>query len=267
MSDSIYITDINWHNIYLNVEFSGESLDEYNFYISNLRDEIFKINVQDNKSIINIVNIEKTKLLKNGKWFFLAEKNEIYYFIGMTASCGYKLEQLDKVYRYGREIYAYIVTFKARGQDGVINEYISSRKKIINIDIQTFSENDLLCVINTSYMMKNKKNARRNILIESSKFTTLIKKMMFIVTKCVINMIYHILAFFRKKDGKHILLLSETRTPIGGNLKALDDRLKSRGLDQEYHISYSFSKTLLICLIRNPIGLPRCSILISSYLR
>ena len=244
MSDSIYITDINWHNIYLNVEFSGESLDEYHFYISNLRDEIFKIDVQDNKSIINIVNIEKTKLLKNGKWFFLAEKNEIYYLIGMTASCGYKLEQLDKVYRYGREIYAYIVTFKARGQDGVINEYISSRKKIINIDIQTFNENDLLCVINTSYMMKNKKNARRNILIESSKFTTLIKKMMFIVAKCVINMTYHILAFFRKKDGKHILLLSETRTPIGGNLKALDDRLKSRGLDQEYHISYSFSKTL-----------------------
>lgn len=38
-------------------------------------------------------------------------------------------------------------------------------------------------------------------------------------------------------------MLSETRD-MGGNLKALDDRLKERGLDKEFQITYSFHKTL-----------------------
>ena len=59
MSDSIYITDINWHNIYLNVEFSGESLDEYNFYISNLRDEIFKIISRIKKDGTTVLLVEQ----------------------------------------------------------------------------------------------------------------------------------------------------------------------------------------------------------------
>lgn len=41
-----------------------------------------------------------------------------------------------------------------------------------------------------------------------------------------------------------MLFMSETRTPIGGNLKAIDDRMKERGLDKTFKISYSFSKTL-----------------------
>lgn len=241
---SITIKDINWHNIYLNVYFEGENLDEYNFYISDLRHNKYKIDVQDNKSIINIVNIENTKLLKNGKWFFIAEKDEKYKLVEMTAVCGYKLEHLDKVFRYGKEVYAYVVTFKTREQKEVLEEFNRSKKKTIDIDITYPEENGMLCVMHTSYMMRNKRNEKRNILVESGRFITLIKKSMFIILKKTIDKAYHILSYFRRKDGKHILLLSETRTPIGGNLKALDDRLKSRGLDQEYCISYSFSKTL-----------------------
>lgn len=244
MNDNIIITDIDWHNIYLNIHFEGQSLNEYNYFISDLRREMYKIDVQENKSIINIVNIENTELLTNGKWFFIAERGGIYQLIGMTAACGYKLEQLDKVFRYGREVYAYIVTFKTREQKEVLEEYDRAQKKMLEINIDHSGYDEMVCVMHTSYMMRNKRNAKRNILVESARLKTLIKKAAFIILKTGIDRVYHILSCFRRKDGKHILLLSETRTPIGGNLKALDDRLKCRGLDQEYHISYSFSKTL-----------------------
>lgn len=243
MSSNIYIADIFWHNIYLNITFEGDDLDKYSFYISNLKKEQYKIEVTDGKSIINIVNIEKTKLLRNGKWYFLAEKDGKYELIGITAKCGYKLEQLDKVYRYGREVYAYLVTFSVKDIEEVKDFILKLKEKQIFVQF-TDTENKMICVMHTSYMMRNRRNDGRNLFVESGKITTLLRKIFFVILKSMINWAYHMLAFIRKKDGKHILLMSETRTPMGGNLKALDDRLKERKLNHQYKISYSFSKTL-----------------------
>lgn len=243
MNENICITNLFWHNIYLHVTFEGESLDEYNFYISDLKKERYKIEVTDGSCVINIVNIETAKLLKNGKWYFLAERNGEYQIAGITSECGYKLEQLDKVFRYGREIYAYVVTFSVKDSKEVLE---TVQKTEDNKSGFAFADQEekMICAMHTSYMMRNRRNDGRNLLVESGKLTTLIKKALFVVLKTLIDCAYHFLAFFRKKDGKHILLLSETRTPMGGNLKALDERLKERGLDKEYKISYSFSKTL-----------------------
>ena len=38
--------------------------------------------------------------------------------------------------------------------------------------------------------------------------------------------------------------MNETGELNAGNLKAIDDRLKERGLDKEIHISYSYRKVL-----------------------
>lgn len=243
MSDSIFITDLSWHNIYLHVTFEGKDLQEYSFYISDLKKERYKIEVTDGSSVINIVNIETTKLLRNGKWYFVAQKNGQDQLVGITAGCGYKLEQLDKVFRYGREVYAYVVTFSVRDCAEVLESLEKQNKSPARIR-DTENETKMVCAMHASYMMRNRRNDGRSLLAESGKITTWIRKVLFVILKTMINLAYHVLAFFRKKDGKHILLLSETRTPMGGNLKALDDRLKARGLDQEYKISYSFSKTL-----------------------
>ena len=59
----------------------------------------------------------------------------------------------------------------------------------------------------------------------------------------LINIIYQIVSHITPKRGNRILLMSETRS-MGGNLQALDERLKVRGLDKSFRISYCFSKTL-----------------------
>lgn len=242
MNKDIIVKEMYWDNIYLCVTFEGSSLDDYKFYISDLRRDIYSIEVYEGKSRINIVNIEKTKLLNNGKWYFLAEKKGDYQLIGIQSACGYELEKLDKVYRYGKDIYAYVVTFSVEDSRDLFEKM--QKNQNINYKFSDINRDKMLCVIHTSYMMKNKRNARRNILVESDKITVLFKKALFIVVKRSIDAIYHGLASCRKKDGRHVLLLSETRTPMGGNLKALDMRLKERGLNKEYKISYSFSKTL-----------------------
>lgn len=241
MSDNIIITDISWHNIYLNITFEGIEAEQYDFYISNLKNEKYRIIVRDGKSTINVVNIENTKLLKNGKWYFIAERDGNEQLIGISAECGYKLEQLDKVFRYGREVYAYVITFGVRDSAEILKV---SGDEIQGKSGQEEPEPRMICCMHASYMIRNKHNDRRNLLAESGKITTLVRKVLFVILKTLIDWTYQVLAFFRKKDGKHILLLSETRAPMGGNLKALDERIKERGLDKKYKINYSFSKTL-----------------------
>ena len=74
MRDKIVVTDIYWHNIYLNITLQGENLELYEFFISNLKGEQYPLEMKDGVCVINIVNLPETELLKNGKWYLLAEK-------------------------------------------------------------------------------------------------------------------------------------------------------------------------------------------------
>lgn len=245
MNDKIIITDMYWHNIYLNIQMQGDQLETYEYFICNMKNEIYPLEVADGRCVLNIVNIPETKLLKNGKWLLLAKKNEKYRFIYITPDCAYKLENLDKIYRYGKEKYAYLVSFSVKDRQEAMSNageafLTAGDDSVCGND----SQDETICCIQTSYMMQNRRNDKRNILAESENAKQLVKKAMFIILKRMINLCYQILCVFRRKNGKHILLMSETRAPISGNLLALDQRLKERGLDETYQISYSFSKTL-----------------------
>lgn len=243
MRDKLIVTDIYWHNIYLNIAIRGKDLDSYEYFISNLTDEMYPLEVLEGVCVINIVNLPETELLKNGKWYLLAKRDGEYSLINMSVECGHKLEQLDKIYRYGREQYAYLVSFTVK--DGPETAEKASYPDGLSVGrCDNEYQDDMVCCIHTSYMMKNRRNDKRNIIVESKNIKEFCKKALFIILKRMINLGYNILALIRKKDGKHILLMSETRTPISGNLLALDKRLKEREIDKTYRISYSFSRTL-----------------------
>lgn len=227
--ERVKIKHLYWDNIYLHIQLNQPILEEATYYVRGKINR-YELRKQKEELILPIVNLKDTMLLKNGIYYFSMMKEEQEQLIGIEAQCGYNLVNLDKIYRYGAEKYAYIVSF------GI--------KEIGAISFWEEEGEDMIPYIKPSYMMKNKRNDKRNILIESRNIIQLIKKAGFIVVKRMIQWLYLLISMLRRKDGKHILLMSETRVPIGGNLKALDDRLKERGLDQEYHISYSFSKTL-----------------------
>ena len=237
-TEAIKITSIYWENIYLHLTLEGSVIAE-RYFITDGKEEYYSIERTGNEIVVNIVNIPNIKLLGNGKWYFAYEKTGHMHLMEITVACGYSLRNLDRIYRYGAKKYAYIINFEAES-------YVDDQKKI---DAQVASSDvriteKLTCTMQTSYMMLNKREGHRNILIESGSFSQLIRKMIIICIKHIIQRIYLVLSYIRRHNGKRILLMSETRVPIGGNLKALDDRLKERKLDQQFHISYSFSKTL-----------------------
>jgi CDP-ribitol ribitolphosphotransferase len=256
--ENIKIIDIFWDRIYLHIILDGDDIYDKEYVIASRKNKYVypvKLNKENKEIIINITNIHNQEMLVNGKWYIkylnihyddemiifdkeleqynqLLEENSdtlipkpwipyLYKDIPLTIECCYKLKDLDKIYRYSGNNYAYIFSFAP----------LKTRE-------------ELICSIHSTYMMKNRKQTKRYFRIESGKTKNIIKKWFIYHFEQGFNIIYKIVSTLTPKNGKRILLMSETRAPISGNLKMLDERLKERGLDKEYKISYHFVKTL-----------------------
>ena len=222
----IKIVDIFWDRIYLNVVFEGENIEKSEIFLKTksqavkLKLERIEKNNDTNlciryKSVINITNIENIVMLKNGNYKFIVKQEDESKEIEITTEVGYKLENLDKIYRYYKENLAYTVSFKPRGKDGKIYCTLVSRYMIINHNYRK------------EQIRGTRKKARRA---------------MFIFGKNCFNAFYKVLAFIHFNKKNKILLMSETRSPMGGNLKALDDRIKERGLNSNLKNSINLEK-------------------------
>lgn len=258
MNKQILITDIFWDRIYLHIKLEGENLSLKEFAIATNKNAFLfpvKFNSKNSSIIINITNIQDRKMLENNIWYIkykntnfehemVQYENDIQQYnqklinnpnisiekpwiplewnnIPIDISLGYKLKELDKIYRYSGSAYAYIISFSA-----------------------TKRRNDIICSINTTFMMKNSKPHKRYFHIETHSIKKQLKKRLIYFLEKFNNLIYQIISHIYPKRGKRILFMSETRVPIGGNLKVLDSRIKERQLDKNFKISYHFNKTL-----------------------
>lgn len=263
--DDIQIVDIYWDRIYLHIKIAGEDIYGKEYVISTRKDKTqypLSLDTITNEFVLNITNISEQKMLHNAEWYIkyqnpnYEQEMEIYrgeleeyrkeYWeckekekedpgiikpvrpwipykwkdIRVALDACYKLKDLDKVYRYSGMNYAYIFTFRP----------FKTRDEII-------------CTIGATFMVRHMHPEKRVFESESVDDTRRFKKWMIYHLEQFHNLVYQIVAHLFPKNGKRILMLSETRD-MGGNLKALDDRLKERGLDKEFKISYSFNKTL-----------------------
>ena len=187
--ERVKIKKLYWDNIYLHIQLNQEIDMEANYFVRG-KVNYYELRKQPKELILPIVNLKETMLLKNGIYYFSMIKDEVETLIGIEAECGYQLVNLDKVYRYGAEKYAYIVTF------GI--------KEIGSISFWDEEGEDMIPYIKPSYMMKNKRNDKRNIIVESKNILQLIKKAGFIVLKRLIQYLYLFVSLFAFKDGKHI---------------------------------------------------------------
>ena len=238
----ILVEKIRWEHIYLYLTVQGENAESCEYYVGNDKGERYPVPHTGRTLCLNVVEIPDVYVLPSGKWaFFAKDADGMEQVLQIQPSCGYELENLDKIYRYSAENCVYAVSFGIWDGNRI-------RKMIRRTEPDYPTENigaeDLYLFIHTDYLRKNRTQGRRNILAETKGMKGFLHGVAVRSTKAAMQLIYRILCALRHRDGKHILLMSETRIPIGGNLKALDDRMKERGLDKEYHLSYSFSRTL-----------------------
>lgn len=234
--NNIVISDIYWDKIYLHIGLTGATLGKQEFVIADRMNKyLFPVKYDENtlEIVINITNIGHKHMLGNNIWYVKYRNistwnsrtdnniSDEWNDIPITTEVGYSLKNLDKIYRYSSSNYAYTFTF----EPSVINDV-------------------LICAVNCSFMVKNNDLKKRYFKIESNNRSARLKKRLIYSLEVVINGIYQIAANITPKKGNRVLLMSESRCPMNGNLKALDDRLKERGLDKQFKISYHFQNTL-----------------------
>ncbi len=220
-NEDVIITDIFWDRIYLNIIIEGKKLNNKTIYLfSNdiVIKEITLEYVEENKykAIINITNIKNGKMLDNGVYSFKILEKDEYIDLEISNQVGYKLEYLDRIYRY-KNYYAYTVSLKVR---------------VLKNEKLSFS-------LKSTFMIVNK-------LPLKIKF----KKRLIKCAKSLFNVIYRIFNYIHYNKKNKILLMSETRSPISGNLKALQERIHERKIDKEYKITYFFEKTLELSYVQ-----------------
>lgn len=213
-----YITDIFWDRIYLNIIIEVNDLNIKEIYLfcgKDLREtiEVEKISQNQYKAVINITNIKQGKMLQNGSYSIKFFNIDEYQEFSITTTLGYKLESLDRIYRY-KKYYAYTINFEAK-------------------KVKDSKNGEVACILKSRFMADNDIPLKVRL---KKKIAKLFKK--------AFKVMFRTFDILHPNKTNKILLMSETRAPISGNLKALDERIKERGLDKKYQISYSFDKTL-----------------------
>lgn len=224
---NIYITDIFWDRVFLNIIIKASDLIEEKIYFSSknhvCKAELDKIEDNKYQARINITNIQNGEMLQNSNYTIkVKNKDDKYEILPINYDLGYKLEKLDKVYRYYKECYAYT----------------------INFEVQQLENEEITCVLKSRYMKVNKKPKNYCTITPQNTIKSFIKTNIKNLLEVFLNILYKCFSIINFNKKNSILLMSETRSPISGNLKALDERLKERKIDKKYQISYSFSKTL-----------------------
>lgn len=226
MEEKIRIKNIHWDRIYLHIELQESIPEERRFFIVNEEaGKRYPLPCSGHEICVNITTVTQIRgeeMLCSGDWRLVScVDGEDESPLTLCRGVAGKLDSLDKVFPYWRGAYAYIVIFEPeeKGQD--------------------------LCVImKTAYMQKNLHPNRESIALETESPAQACKKAAVLFTERLYRLFYRFLCTIRKKDGKHILLMSETKTALTSNLKAIDRRLKERGLAEKLTVSYSFHETL-----------------------
>lgn len=235
------ITTINWERIFFNFVVKTDYNDKVDFAFVLFKDE----NEEDHKHraeeieqivpieydqysdgeytfSLNVSAIAGRSFLDNGRWKICAMVENKPIIVNVTNDVAYELDGLARVFRYGKNKYAYSISF----------------------DLDNFDEENLELCVNSYFMIENKKWKKRKYIQEAITFQGKIKRTYMFAVIRLIRIFYHVMSSITPKNGTRVLFMTETKGYLWGNLKYINDRLIERGLDKKFKISYSCRKSV-----------------------
>lgn len=246
------ITSLSWERVFLRFTVETDYAGEPEFVLASrstheivpLRDKIESVataaeGVRAYSFCVNMTAAKGRQFLDNGRWIIahqiseseglpsqLADSPDAFYHYQacfVAPEVAYNFEAMTRVFRYGSaNKFAYTVNFTATSRD----------------------DRHLALQMNSYFMEKNRKWYKRRHIHEANSLLGKVKKAWYAFAVHSMNLYYKVLSAFRKKDGRHVLIMAETYETLGGNLKAIDDRLRERGLDKELNIDYSLRRAV-----------------------
>lgn len=223
----IRFKNIYWERIFLHMVTEDTELDDLCFYFKSKEGTLIPLECHNEAGryhiIVNIACVHDRSFLENGRWTIIArsqkninKKDETKCIV--TADVAYKADELSRTFRYAQNQMAYTITF----------------------DIFSEDEKNLQVYIDSYFMMENPRWKQRRYIKEVRSAGEKVKRFFMYCSILLIRIYYHVLYALTPKKGNRIMIMSETKNVLWGNLKFIDDKIKERGLDKKYKISYSY---------------------------
>lgn len=171
---------------------------------------------------LNMSAVDGRDFLDNGKWRICAFFEDGVSVVHVTNNLAYKLEELSRIFIYGRGKYSYNMSF----------------------DIGNFGGEKLELYFNSYFMIVNKKWRKRKYIKEAFTVAGKLKRTYMFAVIWLIRGFYHIMAVLTPKNGTRVLFMTETKDYLWGNLKYINKRIIERGLDKQFKLSYSCRKAV-----------------------
>ncbi|MDR2519755.1 MAG: CDP-glycerol glycerophosphotransferase family protein [Eubacteriaceae bacterium] len=165
---------------------------------------------------LSVAGLSKRDFLENGFYLLTLSENGKQGYCYVEPAYAKNFDDLSRVFRY-KDKYAYTVTFS-----GISEE-----------------DRGLAFLIYSVFMEANRSWKKRRYLHDRLRPLSRLRTALVILVRQGLNAFYFGMHIFWRGKG-NILLMSERHQTITGNLKALNERLKSRGYSQEGKISHSF---------------------------
>lgn len=237
------VTKIEWERIFLSLEIKTNYKGKVKFRLESLG-KIFRD--EDGESIIgmkikdafwvksdkisdgvyritgNIAAMKKRQFLDNGRWRIMAAAKEGEFVCYASHQVAYHFDEYSRIFRYGGGKYAYNVSFSSLMEE----------------------EKYLWFYINTYFMIKNDHWKKRRYIQEALTVKGKFKRTYMYTAIVLMRAFYQFWSHVFPKRGKNVLLMSETKDYLWGNLKFIDERIHERGLDKRFKISYSFRRAV-----------------------
>ncbi len=220
------IERIYWERIFLNFEIFADCPGEPEFYLEGpggRKAGLEAVKGKDSFIIsLNMACAFEGSFLENGRWRLMAKSgggdSAEAKVCAITANAAYKLDDLSRIFKYAEDQMAYNVSF------GVVSE----------------DEKSLEFYMDSYFMTENRRWKRRRYVKEVRRPKEKVKRFFMYGAVVLIRIYYHVLYAFIPKKGNRIMFMSETKDFLWGNLKYIDARIKERGLDSRFTLTYSY---------------------------
>lgn len=208
------LTGLTWENVFLKAAITS-SREKASFYLTkNLQPAGAEVRPADSVLLqpdawedgvfrfkLNICQMDGRAFLENGGWHLIAETDEGCFPVEADPELAMEFDSLARVFPYA-EGKAYTVWFSA--EEG--------------------PDEKILPVLHSSFVARDDDWKKRLSGMKGAAFGAF-------------SSFFRRWARGKSKKG-NLLFLTQTRNEIAGNLAAVDARIKERGLDRFFHVSY-----------------------------
>lgn len=222
--NSFIIEKIYWERIFLNIDIRSSYKGRVELVLEDESGRTVPLTYVKNSDLysvnINITCVSDRSFLDNGRWTITAVMPDE----GKSALCkinaetAYRLDDFSRIFKYAENQMAYNISFGVDSKD----------------------EKTLDFYLDSYFLEENTKWRKRRYVREVRKPKDKVKRFFMFFSIVLIRIYYHILYILMPKKGNRVMIMSETKDVLWGNLKFIDDRIKARGLDKKFKMTYSY---------------------------